>query len=115
MEKDTNAKLLRIFLGESDKYGNIPLYEAIVLEAKKNNLFGATVLKGVMGYGANSRIQSTKLFELSSDMPFIIEIVDTEQAIRAFSKIVEEMFENSKSGGMITIEKAEVIRYKASK
>jgi uncharacterized protein len=115
MENDTNAKLLRIFLGESDKYGNIPLYEAIVLEAKKNNLFGATVLKGVMGYGANSRIQSTKLFELSSDMPFIVEIVDTEEAIRAFSKIVEAMFEKSKSGGMITIEKAEVIRYKASK
>lgn len=115
MEKDANAKLLRIFLGESDKLGNIPLYEAIVLEAKKQNLYGATVLKGVMGFGANSRIQSTKIFELSSDMPFIIEIVDTEEEIRKFSIMVEQMFEKSKSGGMITIEKAEVIRYKASK
>lgn len=115
MEKDANAKLLRIFLGESDKLGSIPLYEAIVLEAKKQNLFGATVLKGVMGFGANSRIQSTKIFELSSDMPFIIEIVDTEEEIRKFSIMVEQMFEKSKSGGMITIEKAEVIRYKASK
>ncbi len=115
MEKDPNSKLLRIFLGESDKFGNIPLYEAIVLEAKKQNLFGATVLKGVMGFGANSRIQSTKIFELSSDMPFIIEIVDTEDEIKKFIIIVEQMFEKSKSGGMITIEKAEVIRYKASK
>lgn len=115
MNKETNAKLLRIFLGESDKYGNIPLYEAIVIEAKKQNLYGATVLKGAMGFGANSRIQSTKLFELSSDLPFIIEIVDTEEEILNFSKTVEHMFEKSKSGGMITIEKVEVIRYKASK
>jgi len=113
MENNPNAKLLRIFIGESDRYGHQPLYEAIVYEAKKHGLSGATVTRGIMGFGANSVVHTTKLFEISSDLPMVVEIVDTEENIRDFTKVVEQMFEHSRSGGLITLEKAEVIRYKA--
>jgi len=97
MENNPNAKLLRIFIGESDKAGHQPLYEAIVFEAKKQSLSGATVTRGIMGFGANSTI------------------VDTEEKIREFTKTVEQLFEQTKSGGLITLEKVEVIRYRAGK
>jgi PII-like signaling protein len=112
MENDPNAKLLRIFIGESDKVGQQPLYEAIVFEAKKQSLSGATVTRGIMGFGANSKIHTTKLFEISSDLPLVIEIIDSEEKIKAFIIKVEQLFEESNSGGLITIEKAEIIRYK---
>ena len=115
MENNANAKLLRIFIGESDKAGHQPLYEAIVFEAKKQSLSGATVTRGIMGFGANSKVHTTKLFEISADLPLIIEIVDTEEKIREFTKTVEHLFEQTKSGGLITLEKAEVIRYRAGK
>ncbi len=115
MEDNPNAKLLRIFVGESDKVGQQPLYEAIVFEAKKQSLSGATVTRGIMGFGANSKVHTAKLFEISSDLPLVIEIVDTEEKIREFTKKVEQLFEQTKSGGLITIEKAEVIRYRAGK
>jgi PII-like signaling protein len=115
MEKNSNAKLLRIFVGESDKAGQQPLYEAIVFEAKKQGLSGATVTRGVMGFGANSKVHTAKLFEISSDLPMVVEIVDTEEKIRAFTEVVEHMFEQTRSGGLITIEKAEILRYKAGK
>lgn len=115
MENNPNAKLLRIFIGESDKYENKPLYETIVFEAKKQELSGATVTRGIMGFGANSIIHSAKLFDISSDLPIIIEIVDLEEKILNFIKTVEVLFEESKSGGLITIEKADVIRYKSRK
>ncbi len=115
MENNPNAKLLRIFIGESDKLGQQPLYEAIVFEAKRQSLSGATVTKGIMGFGANSKIHATKLFEISADLPLVIEVVDTEEKIRDFTKKVEEFFEQTKSGGLITLEKAEVIRYKAGR
>lgn len=115
MENNPNAKLLRIFVGESDKAGHQPLYEAIVFEAKKQSLSGATVTRGIMGFGANSKVQTTKLFEISADLPLVIEIVDTEEKIREFTKTVEQLFEQTKSGGLITLEKAEVIRYRAGR
>jgi len=115
MVNDPNAKLLRIFVGESDKAGQIPLYEAIVFEAKRQGLSGATVTRGIMGFGANSKIHTAKLLELSSDLPLVVEIVDTEQKIRDFTQSVEKLFEETHSGGLITIEKAEVIWYKAGK
>lgn len=115
MENNLNAKLLRIFIGENDKAGQQPLYETIVFEAKKQGLSGATVTRGIMGFGANSKVHTAKLFEISSDMPLVVEIVDTEEKIREFCKTVEHLFEQTKSGGLITIEKAEVIRYKAGK
>jgi hypothetical protein len=115
MDNNPNAKLLRIFIGESDKSGQTPLYETIVFEAKKQGLSGATVTRGIMGFGPNSKVHTSKLFEISSDLPLIIEIVDTEEKIREFTTLVEQLFEQTKSGGLITIEKAEVIRYKAGK
>lgn len=115
MENNPNAKLLRIFIGESDKFKNQPLYETFVFEAKKQGLSGATVIRGIMGFGANSKIHSAKLFDISTDLPVVIEIVDIEEKIINFVKIVEQLFEESKSGGLVTIEKADVIRYKSGK
>ena len=115
MENNPNAKLLRIFIGESDKVGQKPLYEVIVFEAKRLGLSGATVTRGIMGFGPNSKVHTAKLFEISSDLPLVIEIVDTEEKIKMFTLIVEDLFEKTKSGGLITLEKAEVIRYKAGK
>src|SRR4029450_4497325 len=113
MVNNPTAKLLRIFIGESDKHGLQPLYETIVFEAKKQGLSGATVTRGIMGFGANSKINTTKLLEFSSDLPLVIEIVDTKEKIRDFTTIVERLFEQANSGGLITIEKAEVIKYTA--
>ncbi len=115
MENNPAARLLRIFIGESDKSGQQPLYETIVFEAKKQGLSGATVTRGIMGFGPNSKVHSAKLFEISTDLPLVIEIVDTEEKIREFSKVVEQMIERTNSGGLITIEKAEVILYRAGR
>jgi len=115
MENNPKARLLRIFIGESDKIGQQPLYENIVFEAKKQGLSGATVTRGIMGFGPNSRVHTAKLFDISLDLPLVIEIVDTEEKIKEFTKLVEHLFEETKSGGLITIEKAEVIRYRSGK
>ena len=115
MENDPSAKLLRIFVGESDKFGHQPVYETIVFEAKKQALSGATVTRGIMGFGANSRIHSAKLLDISTDLPVVIEIVDTHEKISQFLKTVEQLFEDSKSGGLVTIEKALVIRYQSGR
>ena len=115
MINDPTAKLLRIFLGESDKLHQRLLYEMIVFEAKKQGLSGATVIRGIMGFGPNSKIHSAKLFDISSDLPIVVEIVDTEEKINSFLQTVEQFFEESKSGGLITLEKAQVIRYKSGK
>ncbi len=111
MKLQGDAKLLRIFVGESDKIGGIPVYEKIVMEARQNHLAGATVYKGIMGYGANSRIHTAKILRLSEDMPLVIEIVDEQTKIENFIPIVEEIFESSESGGLVTLEKAEIIKY----
>jgi len=115
METIQNAKLLRIFIGELDKIGHQPLYEAIVFKAKENGLAGATVLKGILSYGANSLIHSVKLWDISPDMPVIIEIVDSEEKISAFLPTVKQMFEETLSGGLITLEKVEIILYHSTK
>jgi PII-like signaling protein len=115
MENNPNLKLLRIFIGESDQHQGKPLYKTLVFEAKKQGLFGATVLRGIMGFGANSQVQSNKLFEISSDLPLIVEIVDEEQKIRDFVRYVKSLFEEAQSGGLITLEKAEVMYYRAVK
>lgn len=105
------AKLLRIFVGEDDKSGHIPVYEKIVIAARENGLAGATVFKGIMGFGGNSRIHTAKILRLSEDLPLIIEIVDEVEKIEKFIPVVNEIFESSKSGGLITIEKVEIIKY----
>ena len=109
------AKLLRIFVGESDLSHHIPVYEKIVAEARKFGLAGATVFKGIMGYGGTSRIHTAKILRLSEDMPLIIEIVDEEGKIENFLPLVENIFEEANCGGLITIEKANIIKYTADK
>ena len=109
MSLPTEGKLLRIFVGESDRWDGSPLYEAIVLEARKRGLAGATVIKGFMGFGAHSRIHTAKLLELSQDLPIIVEIVDAVEKIEAFMPDLERMV----GDGLITIERAEVLLYRA--
>jgi len=111
MHIEGEAKLLRIFIGESDLLHHVPVYEKIVLEARKAGLAGATVIKGVMGFGASSRIHTTKLLRLSEDLPLVIEIVDTEKKIEEFIPMLNEIFEEANSGGMITMEKVNIIKY----
>lgn len=109
MKLEGEAKLLRIFVGESDRHGGRPLYEAIVLEAKRQGLAGATVFKGFMGFGAHSRIHTAKVLQLSEDLPVMIEIVDSEEKIRAFLPTLDGMVKE----GLVTLEKVEVIRYQS--
>lgn len=106
------ATLLRIFLGELDKVNNRPLYEVIVYAARKNGLAGATVLRGVMSFGAGSIIHSARILALSDDLPIVIEIVDDDAKIQTFIQVIEPYFPQSKYGGMITTEKVNVIYYK---
>ncbi len=105
------AKLLRIFIGESDKIGSISLHEKIVIEARSLGLAGATVHRGIMGFGGNSRIHTSKILRLSEDLPVIVEIVDEEEKIKKFVDVINTIFDESKCGGLITIEKADIIRY----
>ena len=100
--------LLRIFIGESDRWNHKPLYEAIVLKAREMHLGGATVLRGPMGFGKSSRMHTAKILRLSMDLPIVIEIVDSEAKINAFLPALEEMM----SGGMVTLERVQVIHYR---
>jgi PII-like signaling protein len=108
MHLPQDAMLLRIFIGENDKHQHKPLYEAIVLAARERGLAGATVIRGPMGYGASSRLHTAKILRLSEDLPLIIEIVDSEEKIRAFLPVLDSMMTAS---GLVTIEKVQVIRY----
>ena len=114
MELKGEAKLVRIFIGESDLLHHIPVYERIVQEARKLHLAGATVFKGVMGYGKTSRVHTAKILRLSEDMPMVIEIVDEEEKISQFLPIVHDIFEEANCGGLITMEKADIIKYVVS-
>jgi PII-like signaling protein len=107
MEVPRDSLLLRIFIGESDRFEHKPLYEAIVLKAREMHLAGATVLRGPMGFGKSSRMHTAKILRLSMDLPMVIEIVDSEDKINAFLPALEGMM----SGGMITLERVQVIEY----
>ena len=109
MKLEGEGKLLRIFIGESDRWHGKPLYEAIVLAAREQGLAGATVLRGPMGFGANSHIHTAKILRLSEDLPMIIEIVDLEENIQAFLPILDDMV----AEGLITLETVHVLRYRA--
>jgi len=104
-----DAVLLRIFLGESDRWQHKPLYEAIVLRAREMHLAGATVLRGPMGFGKTSRLHTAKILRLSLDLPLVIEIVDSEEKINSFLPALDEMMK----GGLVTLEKVKVIDYRA--
>jgi PII-like signaling protein len=109
MKIPTEGKLLRIFIGESDRWHHHPLYEAIVQKARELGLAGATVLRGPMGFGAKSHMHTSKILRLSMDLPMVIEIVDSEEKIQAFIPHLDEMV----AGGLITLEKVQVIKYVA--
>ncbi len=113
MELSRDSKLLRIFIGSADHIKHQPLYESIVFAAKKNGLAGVTVSKGIMSYGASTLIHTSKLIDISVDMPIVVEIVDHETKINDFVGIVSGMIEEANCGGLITIEKAEVLYYKS--
>src|ERR1700752_2988057 len=104
MEVPREAVLLRIFIGEKDKFHHLPLYEAIVLKAREVHLAGATVLRGPMGFGKSSRVHTSKILRLSMDLPLVIEIVDSEDKIRAFLPALDGMI----GGGLVTLEKVQV-------
>ena len=108
MQLPHEAMLLRIFIGESDRWDHSPLYEAIVLKAREMHLAGATVLRGPMGFGKSSRLHTTKIRRLSFDLPLVIEIVDSEENINAFLPVVDPMM----TGGLITLEKVRVLAYR---
>ena len=108
MELPREAQLLRIFIGESDKYNGKPLYEAIVTRARELSMAGATVLRGILGFGAHSRIHSAKILRLSEDLPLVIEIVDTPERIQAFLPEVDKMIKE----GLVTLENIKVIYYR---
>jgi uncharacterized protein len=105
-----DAVLLRIFIGESDRWEHRPLYEALVLKAREMHLAGATVLRGPMGFGKSSRLHTAKILRLSMDLPLVIEIVDSDEKIQAFLPVLDGMM----TGGLVTLEKVRVIDYRAS-
>jgi len=109
MKIPVDGKLLRIFIGQQDKWHGKPLYEAIVAIARSEKMAGATVLKGCLGFGCKSHLHSSKLLELSEDMPMVIEIVDSEEKINRFIPIVDEMIQD----GLVTLEKVNVVMYRA--
>lgn len=108
MKVSEEGQLLRIFIGESDKWKGKPLYEAIVLRAREMGLAGATMLRGLMGYGAASRIHTAKILRLSEDLPIIVEIVDNPEKITSFLPIIDEMVQE----GLVTLERVQVILYR---
>lgn len=110
MKLPEEGLLLRIFIGETDRCEGHPLYEAIVNEARRLNLAGATVLKGVMGFGADSRIHTTKVLRLSEDLPMIVEVVDTEEKINSLMPFLDAHVKE----GLITLESIRVIKYRHS-
>jgi PII-like signaling protein len=111
MQIPREAVLLRIFLGEDDKYGHMPLYEAIVLKAREMHLGGATVLRGSVGFGHSSHIHTTKILRLSQDLPLVVEIVESQEKIDGFLPVLDQMM----SGGLVTIEKVQVLQYGGAK
>jgi len=107
MQIPQQALLLRIFIGEDDKFGSSPLHEAIVLKAREMHLAGATVLRGPMGFGKSSRLHTAKILRLSEDLPLVIEIVDSEEKINDFVTVLDGMMPS----GLVTLEKVQVLRY----
>jgi PII-like signaling protein len=111
MQVPRDSVLLRIFVGENDRLGHDPLYEAIVIRARELHLAGATVLRGPLGFGHSSRIHTTKLLEMSSDLSYVIEIVDKDEKIQAFLPELDKMMIESHGSGLVTLEHVQVLQY----
>ncbi len=110
MKIPEDGHLLRIFIGESDKWQGQPLYEAIVRKARELHLAGATVLRGPMGFGAHSRMHTAKILRLSEDLPIVIEIVDSQEKIDKLMPFIDEAVQE----GLVTLERVRVIKYRAN-
>lgn len=108
MKLTGEAELVRVFIGEADRHSGKPLYEAIVQAAREAGLAGATVLRGVLGFGANSRIHSAKILRLSEDLPIVVEIVDRPEAIAEFLPVLDDLM----GEGLVTLERVRVITYR---
>ena len=111
MQSPSQAQLLRIFIGEADRHGGRPLYEAIVIKAREMHVAGATVLRGGMGYGHSSRLHTTKMLRLSADLPLVIEIVDSPRKIAAFLPVLDAMMSEGQGSGLLTVENVQVLQY----
>jgi uncharacterized protein len=115
MNLQGESKLLRIFVGESDRISHDLLYEMILFKAREKGLAGGTAIKGIMSFGASSHLHRARLIELSEDLPIVIEIIDHAEKIEAFLPIVNELFEQCGRGGLITLENVDVIYYQSRK
>lgn len=111
MNPPQECLLLRIFIGETDRFNHQPLYEAVVLKARELGLAGATVFRGSMGFGASSHLHTAKILRLSDDLPILIEIVDEQKQIDKFLPVLDQML----GGGMVTLEKVQVLHYRDPK
>lgn len=111
MKLEGDGTLLRIYIGESDRWEHAPLYEAIVLKAREAGLAGATVLRGPIGFGANSRVHTSKILRLSEDLPMIVEIADRDEKIQSFLPVLDEMVQE----GLVTLEKVHIVMYRHRK
>jgi hypothetical protein len=111
MKIPEDAQLLRVYIGESDTWDGKPLYEEIILKARAMGIAGATMVRGLMGYGAASRIHTAKILRLSEDLPVVIEIVDSSEKISSFLPLMEQMVD----GGLVTLENVRVLQYRTSK
>ncbi len=107
-----NAWLLKVYIGEGDKVNGRPLYEEIVFEARKDGMSGATVTKGMMSFGASHSIHTMKIFALSSDLPIVIELIDSKEKLDVFAQKVNDLLDKSKKGGLLTMQELEVVKYK---
>jgi len=112
MDLKSESKILKIYIGESDRINGRPLYEEIVFEARKAGLAGATVFKGLLSFGASHSIHTMKIFALSSDLPMVIEIIDNVSILEKFLPDLYQMLDDSKKGGLVTMQPLEVLYYK---
>jgi uncharacterized protein len=115
MKDVTTAKLLRIHIGELDRARHRPLFELLVTEARTAGLSGATVLRGIESFGASSVVHRSRLLELSEDLPIVVELVDTEEKIRAYLERIDPILEEAACGVLITMEKVEILRWAPKK
>ena len=112
MENNAEVFALRIFIGSTDQYDQTPLYEYIVFQAKKKDIAGATVTKGIMGFGASSVIHSYKFWEVSDKVPLVVELIDEENKLLSFYETIRPQLESMKYGCLVTMEKVRVLLYK---
>jgi hypothetical protein len=115
MKSNSEAMVMKIFIGSTDQYKQSPLYEHIVLEANKKGIAGATVTKGIMGYGASSIIHSYKFWEVNEKLPLVVELIDEEEKIMSFYETIRNLLESMKYGCTVTLEKTKILMYKSGK